>query len=244
MFCLIPRIVVHSLSKKKNEWVFLQSSSFTKKKKKNTSSSLSGQTYGCIFFMKTEKKTILFFFSFFFLLYIHIYIRKFYIVATFLNHSFHLLSIDLKAVLKDTHDLAIGSHCFVILRSSIRTPKLAVRAMFNLHTVFARFSPRSRWPLAKGEREKRKGNKLKIRGKGKRRKEERMEEDLNGWKNKKSEIVRTSEKRKKKFFARVRAIMRAATCFLRAFRQRSSRMSKLVAMYISGNVCVACCIAR
>lgn len=182
---------------------FLAELVFHKKKKKNTSSSLSGQTYGCIFFMKTEKKTILFFFSFFFLLYIHIYIRKFYIVATFLNHSFHLLSIDLKAVLKDTHDLAIGSHCFVILRSSIRTPKLAVRAMFNLHTVFARFSPRSRWPLAKGEREKRKGNKLKIRGKGKRRKEERMEEDLNGWKNKKSEIVRTSEKRKKKFFARV-----------------------------------------
>lgn len=143
MFCLIPRIVVHSLSKKKKRVSFLVELVFHKKKK-NTSSSLSGQTYGCIFFMKTEKKTILFFFSFFFLLYIHIYIRKFYIVATFLNHSFHLLSIDLKAVLKDTHDLAIGSHCFVILRSSIRTPKLAVRAMFNLHTVFARFSPRSR----------------------------------------------------------------------------------------------------
>lgn len=202
MFCLIPRIVVHSLSKKKNEWVFLQSSSFTKKKKTRLPVCLARHTVAS-FLWKRRRKLSFSFFPFFFLLYIHIYIRKFYIVATFLNHSFHLLSIDLKAVLKDTHDLAIGSHCFVILRSSIRTPKLAVRAMFNLHTVFARFSPRSRWPLAKGEREKRKGNKLKIRGKGKRRKEERMEEDLNGWKNKKSEIVRTSEKRKKKFFARV-----------------------------------------
>lgn len=202
MFCLIPRIVVHSLSKKKNEWVFLQSSSFTKKKKKHVFQFVWPDIRLHLFYENGEENYPFLFFLFF-LLYIHIYIRKFYIVATFLNHSFHLLSIDLKAVLKDTHDLAIGSHCFVILRSSIRTPKLAVRAMFNLHTVFARFSPRSRWPLAKGEREKRKGNKLKIRGKGKRRKEERMEEDLNGWKNKKSEIVRTSEKRKKKFFARV-----------------------------------------